>query len=77
MPLPDESCFFINLKDGVPLNLKQNISGYMVIKELLIDTTFDPPQFSSDYTFKGAGKAKSVYCYSSSSALCLKPSSSK
>ncbi len=24
----------------------------MAIKELLIDTTFDPPKFSSDCTFK-------------------------
>ncbi len=28
----------------------------MAINELLIDTTFDPPKFSSDYTFKDRKK---------------------
>jgi hypothetical protein len=37
----------LNLKDGVTLNWK------MLKEGLSIDTTFDPPQFLSDYTFEG------------------------
>ncbi len=43
--------FLSTLKDGVPLNKKIYISGPTVKKELAIDTTFDQPLFSSDYTF--------------------------
>jgi hypothetical protein len=43
----------LNFQDGVPLNLKKkNIRTLTVKKDLSIDTTFDPSQFSMDYTFK-------------------------
>jgi hypothetical protein len=50
MPLPAETGF-IECKGFGPFTFKKNIIGKMAIKELSTDTTFDSPQFSSDYTF--------------------------
>ncbi len=38
-------------KDTFPLKIFFNISGTTLKKSLAIDTIFDPPLFSSDYTF--------------------------
>jgi hypothetical protein len=43
----------LNLKDGVPLNLRiKNFRGSMLKEGLPIDTTFNLLLFSSDSTFK-------------------------
>jgi hypothetical protein len=46
----------LNLKDGVNLDFKIKYQRFNVtVKEgLSIDIAFNPPSFSSDYTFKGA-----------------------
>jgi hypothetical protein len=49
MPLPAETGF-IKFKGWCLFKFEKK--HQLIIKELLIDTTFDPPQFSSDCTFK-------------------------
>jgi hypothetical protein len=46
---------FTEFKDGVPLNLNIKYPRFSMLKEgLSIDATFNPSQFSSDYTFNRA-----------------------
>jgi hypothetical protein len=43
----------LNLKNGIPLHLKIEYLRFNVKEGLSIDTTFNPPYFSSDYTVQG------------------------